>query len=280
MSALTQLTDLPNDIVRSRMGTSLDEQRSPATKKYYCRLGLSLDADDNAEGDECSICLNPLTPATSCTLPCSHVFHIECVEELRKFRALNKNRIKEIKSMCPLCRTELPPDPSKLFDAGARLYFIIDAQVESGCVTWGSLSREQLKSLEEVARFWRAAADQGHSEAAYNLGALFQAGRGVRQSDSDAARWFRQSSLHGRSRAMGSGLSTGAWSHLLGRATTPSCLPELLRMPVVLMNVKSRRKLYAQTLSPSIFNTSSKGFGAGPEKKVLHWSFLQDLHRR
>jgi hypothetical protein len=33
----------------------------------------------------CSICLDPTTESSACTLPCAHVFHGSCVAELRKY---------------------------------------------------------------------------------------------------------------------------------------------------------------------------------------------------
>ena len=65
-----------------------------------------------AEEPECAICLDPLSESPSQTLPCSHVYHRECVEKLRSFG---------INEACPLCRAELPPGPEKLFE-DADLY--------------------------------------------------------------------------------------------------------------------------------------------------------------
>ena len=59
-----------------------------------------------AAGEECAICLDPLTEAVALTLPCSHVFHTACVEKLRKFG---------LSQACPLCRavTQNPIDSSE-----------------------------------------------------------------------------------------------------------------------------------------------------------------------
>ena len=38
-----------------------------------------------AEEPECAICLEPLSQSPSQTLPCTHVYHCECVERLRSF---------------------------------------------------------------------------------------------------------------------------------------------------------------------------------------------------
>jgi len=51
-----------------------------------------------AAGEECSICLELMTDASSITLPCSHTFHGTCVAELRKFG---------MQQLCPLCRKVL-----------------------------------------------------------------------------------------------------------------------------------------------------------------------------
>jgi len=44
----------------------------------------------------------------------------------------------------------------------------------------------------EAARWCRKAADQGHALAQNNLGTMFYEGRGVAQSGVAAARWYRK----------------------------------------------------------------------------------------
>ena len=44
----------------------------------------------------------------------------------------------------------------------------------------------------EAARWYRRAAEQGHGEAQVNLGVLYEAGLGVRQDYLEAARWYRK----------------------------------------------------------------------------------------
>ena len=48
----------------------------------------------------------------------------------------------------------------------------------------------------EAVRWYRAAAEQGLALAQHNLGFMYQYGRGVTQDDREAVRWYR-----GRSRA-------------------------------------------------------------------------------
>ena len=90
-------------------------ERSP--KQHHHQQPKSLDDDealiDTDTGEECSICLDALTESTTCSLQCSHKFHILCVAELRKFG---------VTQICPLCRAPLPPGPEKLLlDAALRL---------------------------------------------------------------------------------------------------------------------------------------------------------------
>jgi len=47
------------------------------------------------EQNECSICLNLLTTDTI-TLPCEHIFHINCIEAWKKYN-----------TTCPYCRNDL-----------------------------------------------------------------------------------------------------------------------------------------------------------------------------
>jgi TPR repeat protein len=53
----------------------------------------------------------------------------------------------------------------------------------------------------EAARWYRKAADQGISEAQYNLGNMFAQGRGVAQSDAVATMWFRKAADQGHAHA-------------------------------------------------------------------------------
>lgn len=44
---------------------------------------------------------------------------------------------------------------------------------------------------------WKPLAEQGNAEAQYNLGVLYQYGRGAPQDDAEAAKWFRQAAEQG-----------------------------------------------------------------------------------
>jgi hypothetical protein len=53
----------------------------------------------------------------------------------------------------------------------------------------------------EAARWYRKAADQGHADAQYNLWNVFDEGHGVAQSNAEAVRWFRKAADQGGAEA-------------------------------------------------------------------------------
>ena len=141
-----------------------------------------------AAEEECIICLDSLNKAPITKLKCTHVFHAECVEELRKFG---------VKQACPLCRSPLPAGPEQLNEEATRRYLVIDRQVAQGKASWSSLSPALQREIGEVIAGWRSAADQDFALAQYNLGLMFMHGRGVKQSDVEAARLWKKSAAQG-----------------------------------------------------------------------------------
>ena len=55
--------------------------------------------------------------------------------------------------------------------------------------------------MSEVRRLWKSAADQGHAVAQFNLGVVCAHGRGVPQSDKEAAVWYRKAADQGDAKA-------------------------------------------------------------------------------
>ena len=51
----------------------------------------------------------------------------------------------------------------------------------------------------EAAKWFRKAAEQGHSEAQFNLGQMYDQGQGVPQDFGEAAKWFRKAAEQGLS---------------------------------------------------------------------------------
>ena len=165
--------------------TKADRVPQPRAPLADCKEATS-------EGDDCPICLDPVALASATTLPCAHVFHAACVAELRKFK---------LKQVCPLCRTPLPPGPDKLYEQATLRYLVVKRRVERGKASWGALTKDEQRELHAAVGGWRAAADQGHAEAQYNLGNMFEQGRGVAQSDVEAARWWQKAADQGHAGA-------------------------------------------------------------------------------
>jgi len=49
----------------------------------------------------------------------------------------------------------------------------------------------------EAARWYRKAAEQGHADAQYNLGVMYENGQGVRQDHAESVRWYRKAAEQG-----------------------------------------------------------------------------------
>ena len=49
----------------------------------------------------------------------------------------------------------------------------------------------------EVAGWFRLAAVQGHADAQFNLGHMFESGLGVAKDRAEAARWYRMAAAQG-----------------------------------------------------------------------------------
>jgi hypothetical protein len=165
--------------------TKADRVPQPRAPLADCKEATS-------EGDYCPICLDPVALASATTLPCAHVFHAACVAELRKFK---------LKQACPLFRTPLPPGPGKLFEEATLRYLVVNQRVKRGNASWGALTKDEQREIHAAVGGLRAAADQGHAEAQYNLGNMFAQGHGVAQSDVEAARWFCKAAGQGIAQA-------------------------------------------------------------------------------
>jgi len=144
-------------------------------------------------GTECSICLDSMSKASSCTLSCGHMFHISCMAEVRHM-GLNK--------VCPLCRTSLTAGPQKLFYEALGRYMVVQRMVEQGQVSWSALSASAQRDVDVAVATWRTAADQGDEEAQMTLGSLFDEGRGVVRNGAEAIRWYTKAANQGSTKAL------------------------------------------------------------------------------
>lgn len=85
----------------------------------------------------------------------------------------------------------------RLSIAGLCLFFV-PVWAQSGSSDSGSIDNPHtVRSLSE----WRQMAERGHAIAQYNLGVLYEYGRGVGQSDVEASKWYKKASSQGSSAA-------------------------------------------------------------------------------
>ena len=138
--------------------------------------------------------LFPSDPLPQLQLPCGHEYCKSCVEELRQ---------KGVDRSCPLCRKPLPPGPDKLFDLGSGMYWKIRRAIERSRpgvdwrTPWPALSGEQQREMDEARAMLREAADQGHMEAQFYCGDLYDFGRGVAKDDRLAMTYYKKAAQQG-----------------------------------------------------------------------------------
>lgn len=138
--------------------------------------------------DECAICLHVMANAPTCTLPCKHVLHTACVENLRVYCA---------KAACPLCRADLPPGPNQLFAEATRRHAL-----------WGRSSAPSRAERAAVLQLFTGAAEQGHAQAQYVCGFLSDASDTTARKGNPlpdyalAARWYREAADQGHAGAL------------------------------------------------------------------------------
>ena len=75
------------------------EDRKPSSNS------LELDATiDGKNAEKCGVCLEWLNKSLVEILPCSHAFHVQCIDDIRSYG---------LTMSCPFCRAKLPQKTSK-----------------------------------------------------------------------------------------------------------------------------------------------------------------------
>ena len=74
---------------------------------------------------------------------------------------------------------------------------VVDRLVERGHASWSALPKSAQQDLSSAIRGWRAAADEGLAYAQFNLGIMFEEGRGVVHSNDEAGHWYRKAADNG-----------------------------------------------------------------------------------
>jgi hypothetical protein len=153
---------------------------------------------------DCLICLGTLnkSPSSSSSssssplhsfiaLPCEHRFHEACLDELREMG---------VQHLCPLCRVKLPASAQKLFDDGASLALPLQktAQRSEKDGRWLLKTRWEHEKVAEVLRLWEKAVEVGgHNVARFNLGLMYEFGKGVKRDFEAAKEWYEAAAKDG-----------------------------------------------------------------------------------
>jgi TPR repeat protein len=112
--------------------------------------------------DECAICLEMLSTASVLSLPCSHSFHVACVEKLRNFG---------VSEVCPNCRVSLPPNPQLQYDDALQKFVRILRPLVDGETTLSKILavRENKALVDETVAILKSTYKQGHGRSAWLL---------------------------------------------------------------------------------------------------------------
>ena len=160
------------------------------------RGGAAAAAEDHEEGGICAICQYPLSEEPCTKMPCSHVYHVACVEKLRSY---------DIKQVCPTCRVDLPPGPQQVWEEAARRWVLLDRRYGQGeDKPWRRItSSDDRREAAEVVRMMTEAGEQGHAGAQSTLGLMYEQGKGgLPQSDALAVEWYRKAADQGYAPAL------------------------------------------------------------------------------
>ena len=75
----------------------------------------------------------------------------------------------------------------------------VDAQFNLGVMY--DNGRGVRQDYKQAVQWYRKAAEQGHADAQYNLGVAYKKGEGVRQDDAQAVQWYRKAAEQGDAQA-------------------------------------------------------------------------------
>ena len=214
-------------------------------------------ATEDDEEDICAICQYPLSDEPSTKMPCSHVYHVACVEKLRSY---------DIKQVCPTCRVDLPPGPEQVYEEGVRQFWILHRRYYQGDdKPWRRIrNADDRREAAEVVRMMTEAGEQGHAQAQYHLGVMYEQGKGgLPQSDALAVEWYRKAADQGDA---GGQVGLARMYHfglgdvpqdssmaltLLQKAAAQGNKNAAARIPQVLQALQAQRRQQQQASAPS-----------------------------
>jgi TPR repeat protein len=161
----------------------------PEDRKIPVNAGPAVDGAAS-EDDICAICQDTLSEEPSTKMPCSHVYHVACVEKLRSY---------DIRQVCPTCRVDLPPGPEQLYDEAVRRWVVLNRRYgQDEGKPWRRIrNADDRRENAEMVRMMTEAAEQGHAPVPVLLGCMYALGQGVPQSGALAAEWYRKAADQG-----------------------------------------------------------------------------------
>jgi hypothetical protein len=120
-----------------------------------------LEHPDDGEGGgfECPICLCCMAPEETASLPCGHMYHCECIKQLRE---------RGVSDTCPQCRARLPPGPGQCYEEAVRLIVRAERVQHSSGEQARALCAQAAALLEQVLQ-----EEPGHRDAQHELGFCF-----------------------------------------------------------------------------------------------------------
>ena len=150
------------------------------------------DSKAAAEGDECCICLEVMTEDQKLFLDCGHIYHLECINQLRKMG---------VQLVCPLCRADLPDSPEKMFSDGCLIYYQLN-NFSNDIQEWSPKNKKEQNKIDELYRLFEGAAIQGHQFSQFLLWVMYTEGKGgIPQNDVLAMEWCRKAAEQGHAGA-------------------------------------------------------------------------------
>jgi len=94
---------------------------------------------------------------------------------------------------CPLCRAELPCTEQETFEASLKNAKKGKAYAQHAVATKYEAGRGTKKNFNKAAKYFRAAAEQGHPWSMSSYGNLLEKGAGVRKDIGEAKKWYERS---------------------------------------------------------------------------------------
>lgn len=122
-------------------------------------------------------------------------------------------------------------------------------------------------NFTEAARLYRKAADQGDAKARYNLGAMYREGQGVPLDNAEAVRWFRKAADQGDARGQ---FNLGVM-YRDGQGVPKDLVQAKLWVSLSVENLQGEERVKAQRDSDFIASKLTPAQSAEAEKLVREW---------